>query len=243
MFAKIKIHKSLLRSLAIYAAIIMALSGCQSEEPEVFKRLPGERPPLAEEPLAAPNNPDAGSTTTQVTAMPVSAATDLKVGGNVLQVAGLAFTTSDDWVNEKPTSSMRAAQFKIPGDAGPAEASVFFFGANQGGGLEDNIRRWTAQFTTENATTTSQPAEVAKIEIEDLRLALVKTSGTYNLGMMGVPGVDSTPKPNFALFGLVVEGGPQGTVFVKVTGPKSTIDSQNAALEKFAQSVRISRYK
>lgn len=167
--------------------------------------------------------------------------TRVLAGGNILQVAGLAFTVSDAWENVKPNNPVRVAEYKLNGAGGPAEMAIFYFGKNQGGGVEDNIRRWAAQFS--DGSTTASGAEVGRIEKGGLKIALVKTDGTYNPGSMGPMMPKVEPKPDFALFGLVVEGGPEGSVFVKVTGPKATIAEQNEALETMAQSVRISEFK
>ena len=167
--------------------------------------------------------------------------TKVMAGGNILQVAGIAFTVSDQWENIKPANPVRVAEYKLPGSAGPAEMAVFYFGKNQGGGMEDNIRRWAGQFSDPGTTETG--AQVARLEHGKLRIALVKTQGTYDPGSMA-PGMSgSGPKENYALFGLVVEGGPEGSVFVKVTGPQATIAEQDKALEAMAQSVRVSEYK
>jgi hypothetical protein len=72
-------------------------------------------------------------------------------------------------------------------------------------------------------------------------VTLVRTEGTYNSGTMG--GGDGTLRPGYALFGLVVEGGPEGNIFVKVTGPRSTLQQQRKALEEFARSTRKSNFK
>jgi hypothetical protein len=169
--------------------------------------------------------------------------TKVMAGGNILQVAGLAFTVSEKWKNVKPESAIRVAEYELPGSGGPAQMAVFYFGKNQGGGIEDNIKRWAGQFTADPSTTSTGGAQVARVEKENLRLALVKTEGTYDPGSMGPMAPSSGPKPNSALFGLVVEGGPEGSVFIKVTGPKATLAEQDKDLEAMAQSVRVSEYK
>lgn len=167
--------------------------------------------------------------------------TKVMAGGNILQVAGIAFTVSEDWQNVKTSNSIRVAEYKLPGSGGPAEMAIFFFGKDQGGGMEDNIRRWAGQFSDPN--TTQPGAQVARVETNKLRTALVKTEGTYTPANMGGMAPAAEPKDNYALFGLVVEGGPEGSVFVRVTGPKATMAEQDETLEKMAQSVRVSDYK
>lgn len=172
--------------------------------------------------------------------------TQVMAGGNILQAAGLAFTVDESWKNIKPSSAMRVAQYQLEGSGGAAEMAIFYFGQGQGGGIEDNIRRWAGQFTPEpgDAETTDGAFQVGRVQKDNLQLALVKTEGTYDPGSMGPMGPASTgPKPGYALFGLVVEGGPEGSLFIKVTGPKATLKEHDQALEAFAQSVRVSGYK
>lgn len=248
-------------------AASLVLSGCSKEEDDRgVSRVPtvpvtgASVPPVEGNHPAPPLSQMAGSAGTEGDAAAMAHAhagmtpadvanttieagdTKVMAGGNILQVAGLAFTVSEDWKNVKPASNLRAAQYELPGVAGAAELVVFYFGRNQGGGTEDNIRRWAGQFSVEGET--EPPAvQVARIEKENLRIAMVKTEGTYDPGSMGPMMPNPGPQPNSALFGLVIEGGPEGSLFIKVTGPKATITEQNEALEAFAQSVRVSNYQ
>lgn len=167
---------------------------------------------------------------------------EVRAGGNILEAAGVAFTVPEGWKQEQPTSNLRLAQYSIPGEAGAADLVLFYFGKGQGGGVQQNVQRWAAQFRSDDPTTAALGADVAEFENGGLRIALVKTSGTYDPGSM-TSAPPPPPQPNSALFGLVVEGGPEGSLFVKVTGPKATIEAQNANLEAFAQSARQSTFK
>jgi hypothetical protein len=165
---------------------------------------------------------------------------DFQQGGNALAIAGVAFTVPDGWKVVPPANNLRAAQYALPGPGGDAEAVFFYFGPGQGGNVSQNVSRWVSQFSEEGS---SEPiaGERATFEQDNLRITLVRTQGTYNPGTMG--GGDPTPQPNFALFGLVVEGGPQGNIFVKVTGPIPTMEAQRTALEDLAKSSRLSRFR
>lgn len=257
-------------SLAALAVSLFVLTGCEKKEERGVSRIPGmaaatptvdnsalmanaspdenaipkhAAPPLSELGAgAAAGNADPHAAGAADPNMVIQAGeTRVMAGGNILQVAGLAFTVSEDWTNVKPENPVRVAEYKIEGTGGPAEMAVFYFGKDQGGGMEDNIRRWAAQFS--DASTTSPGAQVARVERDSLRIALVKTQGTYNPGSMGPMMPKQEAQDNYALFGLVVEGGPEGRVFVKVTGPKETLAEQDEALEKMAQSVRVSEYQ
>lgn len=255
--------------IAIVAAA--ALAGCEKTEDRGVSRIPGmpigdapradatmpnvqpsgnhQAPPLSEltgglepEGPAAATGTDAGASGDDMNIQ--AGETNVRAGGNILEVAGLAFTVDQRWKNVRPASRIRVAEYQLEGGAGPAEMAVFYFGPDQGGGIEDNIRRWAGQFTADADTTGTEGAQVARMEINNLRLALVKMQGTYDPGSMGPMGpANAGPRPGYALFGLVVAGGPEGSVFIKVTGPKQTLAEHNEALEAMAQSVRVSDYR
>ncbi len=251
---------------AVALLISAGLSGCTKEEDTGLARIPEltqaatpasaqttpaeqnsewQAPPLH---LASGHGNDHSASTTASAAEDPNmliqpGQTKVMAGGNILQVAGLAFTVSDSWKNVKPESPVRVAEYELAGSGGPAQMAVFYFGKNQGGGIEDNIKRWAGQFTADPTTTGTGGAQVGRIEKDNLRLALVKTEGTYDAGSMAPMAPKTGPMPGFALFGLVVEGGPEGSVFIKVTGPKATLAEQDKALEEMAQSVRVSEYK
>jgi hypothetical protein len=176
--------------------------------------------------------------------MPQPPETKVLIGGNKLQVAGIAFTIPDGWKSVKPASAFRAAQFDVPGEGGTAELAVFYFGPGQGGSVEDNIKRWAGQFSSDDPSTNTVPMDVAQVSNNELQLALVRVSGTFNAGSMGPGmGAPAEPKPNYGLLGLVVVGGSEGPIFVKATGPKRTIDDQAKNFENFARSAKKSNYK
>lgn len=255
--------KTFFRNRGTFSALGLAtllLCSCKQEQKEGYSRLetvPGPEAapaaPAASAPAQGGADPHAGlfPSATDTTApaagamnIPTVPNAPVRIGGNVVEVAGVAFTVPETWKNEPPANRFRVAQFSLPGEAGPAELVFSYFGKGQGGSIEDNVRRWAGQFTSDDPTTSALGADVAEFESDGLRVALVKTSGTYNPGMMAaMSGGSAEPRPNYALFGMVIEGAPQGTVFVKATGPKATIEAQEENLTSFARSVRPSNYK
>ncbi len=154
---------------------------------------------------------------------------------SALTVAGLTFDLPLGWIAEQPSSMMRLAQYRVPGDAGAAELTVFSFGPGQGGDVQSNIDRWVAQF--EPSATESVP-DVQSFDKEDLKVWMVNARGTYTPAAMGPMVSPQAPKMRQALFGLIVEGAPQGSVFIKVIGPEETLRAQDNNLQAFAKSVR-----
>jgi hypothetical protein len=70
-------------------------------------------------------------------------------------VAGISWSIPDGW-SEQPPRQMRVATYAVPaasGDAEGGECAIFYFGNDQGGGVEANIDRWVAQFDEVTAAT------------------------------------------------------------------------------------------
>src|SRR5206468_949328 len=71
-------------------------------------------------------------------------------GGDVPQTTGpgIEWQTPSRWVTQL-AQGMRLANYVIPATrAGgePAECAVYYFGPNQGGGVEANVERWIGEF-------------------------------------------------------------------------------------------------
>lgn|GEM_PF-1012774 len=155
-----------------------------------------------------------------------------------LEAAGLVLDLPENWAEEPPRSAMRLAQYRLPGKAGPAELAVFAFGPGQGGTPQENIERWTNQFTHSHEAGRQAESNVRSIEAGELKVWIVQTCGVYHPTPMGPSQPEREPQAGQGLFSLIIEGGPAGTVFVKVIGPQATVEAHTPALEAFARSVR-----
>jgi hypothetical protein len=146
-------------------------------------------------------------------------------------VGGLKFKRPTDWAWVPLQSSMRKAQLTVPGlGAGKnAEITFFHFGPSGGGDLESNIQRWIRQFQ-------SAPG-AEKVESKALggrKTTIVTTEGTFSAGM---PGQSAVPMENYALLGAIVED-PEGNVFVKMTGPRETVQAAKPKFLEFLEAAK-----
>ena len=145
------------------------------------------------------------------------------------EAAGLAWTEPKGWTAQGP-KPMRVSTHQVPaakGDPEGGELAVFYFGPNQGGGVDANVQRWLGQFRRPDGAPLQEKDWTRKTEKQaGLNVIRVDARGTYAGGgpMSGGP---AAPKPGFRLLGAIVEG-PQGAVFFKLTGPEKTV----AAAEK-----------
>lgn len=144
--------------------------------------------------------------------------------GESFKVSEFTFDTPKGWAKERPKSSMRKAQLSAPGKDGAkaAEVTFFYFGPSSGGGVQANVSRWFGQFQDRK----NEKAEEKKVG--EVKVTYVSTEGTF---MSGPPfGGPKTPVPNSGLMGAIVEGA-QGSVFVKMTGPLSTVQAATPAFK------------
>ena len=133
---------------------------------------------------------------------------------------GISFEEPNGWQTQKPSSSMRKAQFAIKGKDGKSAEVVFFhFGPGGAGGVTANVKRWLGQFR--------EPADQLNAQtvietINGTKVTYVTAVGTF---MKGPPfGGNKVPVPNSGLMGAIING-KQGAVFIKATGPKTIVKS------------------
>ena len=141
----------------------------------------------------------------------------------LLAAGGVSFQAPELWQASEPSSPLRLYQFKIPGkdETLDGELAVYYFGANQGGGVEENIQRWIAQYSV---LSPDFPPEQNKQTVGSLPVTTVHVEGTLQGGMPGMP---TEAKSDYATLAAAIEG-PQGSVFFKMMGPKETIRNAKA---------------
>jgi hypothetical protein len=143
------------------------------------------------------------------------------------------------WRSTAPTSRMRQAQFALPrvkNDPEDAELVVFYFGADQGGSVESNLRRWYGQFSQPDSSASEEKAKVAREVVDEMNLAIVDLSGTYVAPIM--PGnAEQYNKPNFRMLAAVLETS-QGPYFFKLVGPEQTVAHWETSFKKFMKSAK-----
>ncbi len=139
-------------------------------------------------------------------------------------VENLTFTSPADWIDVPVTSPMRKATWRTSADADAAELSFFTFGKDQGGSVNQNIQRWFGQFS-ESAT----KGESATVVVNNRTITFARSEGTFTSGMPGGP---VTPLPDYALCGAIIET-ESGLIFIKMTGPKITVQKLEKAFTEF----------
>jgi len=152
----------------------------------------------------------------------------------------LHFKAADGWVTEKPSSSMRVGQYKLPkaeGDKEDASLVVYYFGASQGGTAQANIDRWIGQMQQPDGSSSKDKAKTETMTANGLKVATVDVSGTYTAEM--APGSQSFHNDaNYRLRAAVIET-PKGNYFVKLAGPEKTVMRWDQSYNDFLKSVEF----
>ena len=112
---------------------------------------------------------------------------------------------------------------------------MYYFGPGQGGSVEANVDRWIGQFLQTDGKPSKEAAKVEKRTVHGLKVTTVDVSGAYT-GMGGPRAPQGPPKHGYRLLGAVVEG-PQGSVFIKFTGPAKTVAQNHSAFEKMLSTL------
>lgn len=137
------------------------------------------------------------------------------------------FDVPDGWTNLAPTS-MRAVNLAIARE--PAAQCTLTLLSGDGGGLASNIDRWRGQMGLGAST----PAELAALPVGELlgRSAVrVDFSGDY-------AGMGSTASSGYRMVGLLAVA-TEGSAFLKFVGPAPVVESELAAFDAVAASLRV----
>ncbi len=160
-------------------------------------------------------------------------------GAKPLTVAGVTLDIPSAFqAVEVKAGGMRAAQYIAhkPDDMeAPENGEIvfFYFGPQGAGGVEANIARWSSQVTD----SAGKPVE-PKLCVTDkapLRVTEATFDGTYASGM---PGAEKVSKTGFTVVGAIIEGGPEGMVVARLTGPTNVVEANRALWERMLVSVR-----
>ena len=146
------------------------------------------------------------------------------------KVSEFAFMRPTNWEWVESASPMRKAELKVVDSKTKEKAEVVFyhFGSGGAGGTQANVDRWFRQF--------EEPRDKINAKTEDVtvgkhKVTYVSAEGTYKSGMPGGP---QTAMPNYALVGAIIQA-EQGSVFVKMTGPRDLTGSAAADFKKMIE--------
>jgi hypothetical protein len=152
----------------------------------------------------------------------------------------LKFRAPSGWVEEKTSSAMRVAQYKLPkaeGDSEDGSLVIYFFGQGQGGGAAANIERWINQMKQPDGSDSKDKAKEENLTVNGLKITSVAVSGTYTAEMAPGSGTFHN-NPNYRLRAAVIDT-PKGSYYLKLVGPEKTIAKWDQSVTEFVGSFKF----
>jgi gluconolactonase len=140
-------------------------------------------------------------------------------------VESIKLQVPESWKSEKPTSSLRKAQFAIPAVEGDKEGAELAIFPPLGGTPEANIVRWIGQFEADG-----REVKMTKGESEQGTYIFVDATGTYKKPVGPPIAQKTTPMAGYRMYGVIFTAKEGGNYFFKLTGPDKTVEAQKDAL-------------
>jgi hypothetical protein len=144
-----------------------------------------------------------------------------------IQARSIELRVPESWKQKANTSSMRVAEFTIPGKPSDAELVVFYFGGPTGG-VQANVQRWIGQFEKEGLDLTMHRGKCAAGSY-----ILVDTAGTWNKpeGPPFARKTVATPDSRVLNVILIEErDGEKDYYFLKLSGHRDVVAGLTSAL-------------
>jgi hypothetical protein len=140
----------------------------------------------------------------------------------------LTMTPPTEWESVPPKSNMIQSEFKAPREQKEDTARVTVMSAS--GGIDANIDRWIGQFDGAK----KEEAKIEKMDVAGATVHMVDIAGTFKDSMGGGPFAPGPMKKreNYRMIGAIVETKNDGLIFIKMTGPKTTVESLAEGFKK-----------
>ena len=149
------------------------------------------------------------------------------------------FLASGTWTSVPPRSNMLEAELKIPhveGDENDGRLTIM----GAGGSIEANIERWKGQFEQADGSDTSGKTKTKKMEISGQTVHMVDITGTF-MDAVGGPfsGRPKIKRENYRMMAAIIQTKSDGNYFVKLYGPKATIDKNAKHFKAMIESLDV----
>lgn len=140
------------------------------------------------------------------------------------------------WEKREPKTNIVEYEFFAPAAEGDENgARVTVMGA--GGGVKANVDRWIGQFSQPDGSSTADKTFQDKSTVGDAEVIVVDISGTYK-DQMG-PFAPATQRENYRMIAGIVSVKEGGDYFIKMYGPRKTIEAQAEAFKKMMKDAKV----
>jgi hypothetical protein len=152
----------------------------------------------------------------------------------------IKLTAPKAWEPKEPKTRIVEFEFATPpaeGDEEPGRVTVM----GAGGGVEANIERWKGQFVQPDGGATDEQTRIDKAEVKGAEVYTVSITGTYKDRPGGGP-FTQTPvvmRENYRMLSAIIVSENAGHYFIKLYGPKDTVDAQEAAFRKMLEEIQV----
>jgi hypothetical protein len=148
----------------------------------------------------------------------------------------VTLSAPESWKQKEPANKLITYEFEAPAaddDTKPGRATV----SSASGSVEQNIDRWLLQFELKGNKPKKEETKVA-----GQKVYLVDIAGTFKEPPPGA-GPFSGAKPilreDYRMLGAIIATDKNGQHFVKLTGPKATIEKNEEAFKKMIDSLKV----
>lgn len=149
----------------------------------------------------------------------------------------LELTAPTNWTKKEPASRIVEVEFAIPpakGDETPGRLTAM----GAGGSVESNIDRWIGQFAGEGGAAAKPKRD--KSTVSGTEIEIVDLAGTYKDSPGGpFAGGKTVMRDNYRMLGAIVQTKDRGNYFLKLYGPKATIDENEKGFQDMVKSLKV----
>ncbi len=162
-----------------------------------------------------------------------------KSNGNTFTIGEgkLALTAPASWTKKDPASRIVEAEFAVPpakGDETPGRLTAM----GAGGSVESNIDRWVGQFVGPGGAAAKPQRD--KMSVGGADVEIVDLSGTYKDSPGGpFAGGKTVMRDNYRMLGAIIQTKDRGNYFLKLYGPKATIDENANGFQEMVKSLKV----
>ncbi len=151
----------------------------------------------------------------------------------------IKFSASGTWAAVPPRSRMLEAEIRINRvGTDAADGRLTIMGA--GGSIKANILRWQNQFKQADGSSTAEKTKTEERTIAGQKVNIVDISGTF-IDSPGGPfsGQPKVERENYRMLAAIIQTPASGNYFVKLYGPKATIDKNEEHFKSMIESLKV----
>lgn len=149
----------------------------------------------------------------------------------------LALTAPEGWTKKQPATRIVEAEFATPpaqGEETPGRLTAM----GAGGSIQSNIDRWVGQFAGEGGAAVKPKLD--KLTVSGCEVQVVDLAGIYK-DTPGGPfaGGKTVMRDNYRMLGAIITTKDAGNYFLKLYGPKTTIDAAEKGFQEMVKSLKV----